>query len=142
MMPVTENAPLSFIWPELPAATKPSAEKKNTRIRTPAQAAEIALKAEKEKPALQRATGADRQQEAWKKTAKTIGAGAAIVGSALWLTGHFSAEHYNGLMMKPGTPLASGYGYKNSRDGWVTARNIGIALFTGGAAGFAVTLVF
>jgi hypothetical protein len=124
MLPVTENAPLSFIWPELPAAMKPPVAKKDTRISTPAPAAKIA------------------PTTAEKKTARTIAAGAALVGGALWLTGHLCAQHYNGLMIKPGTPLAAGNGYKNSRDGWVTASNIGIGIFAAGAAAFAVTFVF
>ncbi|MGA2506856.1 MAG: hypothetical protein ABSF80_05195 [Chitinispirillaceae bacterium] len=119
MLPVTENAPLSFNWPELPRA-----------------------KTEGKKPAKQNAGNADKPQAAWKKTVRTAGAGAALAGGALWLTGHLCAEHYNNLMMKPGTPLAVANGYKNSRDGWITAGNIGIGLLAAGAAAFTVTFVF
>ena len=124
-MPVTENIPVSLNRPETETTLTPAGKS-------------IAKKAGK------KTTGKDIAvpEPAWKKTVRFPGAGAAIVGGALWLTGHLLAEHYNTLMMKPGTPLAVGNGYKNSRDGWMTARNIGIGLFCGGAVAFAVTFVF
>jgi hypothetical protein len=79
---------------------------------------------------------------AWKGPVRITGAVAAVAGGALWLTGHLRAEHFNSLMIRPGTPLTTGNDYKDTRDSWVTVRNLGIGLFGLVAAGFVVTFVF
>jgi hypothetical protein len=77
----------------------------------------------------------------WRKTVRFTGAGIGVAGAALWLTGHFCAEHYNGLI-KPGVLLTTAEKYRKSRDSWVTARNIGLGICGAGAAAFAITFVF
>ncbi len=119
MFAVKENLPVSFTWPEPPAAA-PQTE--NTAAAEPVKKTSAV--------------------KTWKNTFGIAGAGIGIAGAALWLTGHLRAEHFNSLMIRPGTPLTTGNDYKDTRDGWVTVRNLGIGLFGLGAAGFAVTFVF
>lgn len=84
---------------------------------------------------------AGESRSAWRKPARFAGAGAGIAGAALWLTGHLCAEHFNSLI-KPGVLLSTAEEYKDSRNGWVAARNAGMAIFGSGAAAFSVTLFF
>jgi hypothetical protein len=117
MMPVNENIPFSFNWPE---TATPAADKNAVK--------EAGKKSSLSKPA-------------WKKTVRIAGIGTAIAGGALWLTGYLRAEHYNSLI-KPGTSIAMFKEYKDSWNSWVSVRNIGIGLSGLGAAGFVVTFVF
>jgi hypothetical protein len=124
MMPITENIPASFNRPEIETTLTPAGKS-------------IAKKADK------KTTGKNiaAPEPVWKKPVRFPGAGSAIVGGALWLTGYLCAEHYNSLI-KPGTPNALVKEYKDSWNNWVSVRNIGIGLFGLGAAGFTVTFVF
>ena len=134
MMPVSENIPVSHTWPE--AAPAPHAAE---AARTPAAELKKEMPAEKKIPAP--AVPASAPLSSWKKTAKLAGAGMGIAGAALWLTGHFRAEHFDGLI-KPGVTLATAEKYKNSRDNGVAVRNLGMGIFGAGAAAFAITFVF
>jgi hypothetical protein len=121
MMPVIENIPVSYTWPETPAP-KLKLKKK--------------LLAEKKTRDAAVTSG-----PSWRKPVRFAGAAVGIAGAALWLTGHVRAEHYDGLI-KPGLLISTAAQYKDSRDRWVIARNAGIGVFGVGAAAFAITFVF
>jgi hypothetical protein len=135
MMQMQENTPLSFAWPE--AAVKPNTPTNTEKPREPLEPLQRYVSQEKTKN-----EKAGPQRPAWIKTVRITGASIVTAGAALWLIGHLQAEHYNNLVIKPGTSAAMGNSYKNSRDGWVTARNVGIGLFGIGAAGFVITFGF
>ena len=134
MMPVSENIPVSYTWPEAAPAPQPA-----RAARAPAEELTKEMPAEKKIP--DAAVSVPATRPSWKKTILFGGAGAGIAGTALWLAGHLCAEHYDGLI-KPGVLISTAGQYKDSRDNWVTVRNIGMGVFGAGAAAFAVTFVF
>jgi hypothetical protein len=134
MMPVSENIPVSYTWPEAAPAARSA-----TAAQAPATELKKAMPAEKKIP--DAAVSMPVFDPEWKKTVRTAGAGLGLAGAALWLAGHLRAEYFDGLI-KPGVPLSTAGKYENSRDNWVAVRNVGMGFFGAGAAAFAITFVF